>query len=369
MNKYNLNITSLSEWLPAYKKPLIISGPCGAETEKQVLRTAEELAKLDRVTIFRSGVWKPRTRPNSFEGAGSKALLWLKKVKEQFGFLTTVEVATAEHVNEALKNNVDILWVGARTTVNPFSVQEIADALQGIDIPVMVKNPVNADVQLWIGALERLNQAGIKKLIAVHRGFYTYDKGIYRNPPHWEIPIELKTFFPQLPIVCDPSHICGNKELLLSVSQKSLDLNFDGLMIESHCDPEKALSDKQQQITPDYLEKLLDELVIRKEHNTNKEFTKNLQHLRSIVDEIDEEIINWLAKRMEIIDQIGEYKRDNNITVLQLERWIEIINTRTAFAESKGINKEFIQKVCQIMHKESIRKQTEMINQPDSTTG
>ena len=363
MNTYYLDIKPLNEWLPAFKKPLVISGPCGAETEKQVLSTAEGLAKLNKVTVFRAGIWKPRTRPNSFEGAGVIGLQWLKKVKEQFGFLTTVEVATAEHVNEALKNNVDILWIGARTTVNPFSVQEIADALAGIDIPVLVKNPVNADVQLWIGALERINQAGIKKIAAIHRGFYNYDKGIYRNPPHWEIPIELKTYFPELPIICDPSHISGNRELLLPVAQKALDLNFDGLMIESHNDPENALSDKEQQLTPSQLGSLLNELVIRDSHHTSKEFKKNLQHLRNMVDEIDTEIINWLAKRMEVVEQIGNYKRDNNITILQLERWLEILKTRTILAESKGLNKEFIQKICQVMHKESIRQQTELANQ------
>jgi len=360
--KTELNITALDKWLPDHKRPVIISGPCGAETEKQLMQTAAGLAKLNRVTIFRSGIWKPRTRPNSFEGVGTIGLQWLKEVKNKYGFLTTVEVANAQHVEEALKNNVDILWVGARTTVNPFSVQEIADSLKGIDIPVMVKNPIHADLQLWIGALERINQAGIKKLIAIHRGFYTHDKAKYRNPPQWDLPIELKTHFPDLPIICDPSHICGNTELLLQVSQKALNLNFDGLMLESHFDPAIALSDKNQQLKPAELGELLNELIVRTVKSTSEEFTNTLVQLRKVVDEVDEEILKWVAKRMDLVEKIGEYKRENNITVLQLERWLDILKTRTSLAETKSMDVDFVRKLYQLIHKESIRKQTEVLN-------
>jgi chorismate mutase len=260
--KPELYTVPLDSWLPSAKRPFIVSGPCAAETEEQMLDTAAGLAKLNTVSIFRSGIWKPRTRPNLFEGVGSVGLKWLKEVKKQYGFLTTVEVANVRHVEEALKNDVDILWIGARTTVSPFSVQEIADALSGIDIPVMVKNPVHPDLEVWIGALERINQAGIHKLIAVHRGFYTGEKDSYRNTPHWEIPMELRTRFPHLPVICDPSHICGNRKLLPEVAQKALDFHFDGLMIESHVDPVNALSDKNQQLKPAELGELLNSLIL-----------------------------------------------------------------------------------------------------------
>jgi chorismate mutase len=363
MNKLSLDILPLASWLPKAEKPLIISGPCGAETEDQVMSTARELAKLERVTVFRSGIWKPRTRPNSFEGVGSIGLTWLKKVQQEFGFLTTVEVANAQHVEEALKHGVDILWIGARTTVNPFSVQEIAEAIKGVDIPVMVKNPLNPDIQLWIGALERINQAGIKKLIAIHRGFNTGVKTQYRNQPQWEIPIELKTLFPGLPIVCDPSHICGRTDLLQQVAQKALDLDMAGLMLESHINPGSALSDAKQQVTPAALGELLNSLTVRVANSDNPEFTDQLEQLRRLIDEIDEEMLNVLAKRMEVIEKIGEYKRENNVTILQLERWLEILRTRTASGISKGMKQEFIEKLCTLLHKESIRKQTDVMNE------
>ncbi len=382
-----MNIEPIQNWLPGTSRPIIISGPCGAESEEQMLKTAAGLKKLNAVTVFRSGIWKPRTRPNSFEGVGSIGLKWLQEVKAGFGFLTAVEVANAQHVDEALNAKVDILWIGARTTVNPFSVQEIADALQGINVPVMVKNPIHADLQLWIGALERLNLAGVEKLVAVHRGFFAstqpgihsnpgihgnIDSAItkdhttsfnYRNPPHWELPIELKTIFPQLPIICDPSHICGSRELLLKVSQKALDLNFEGLMIESHYNPALAKSDKNQQLTPEELRELLNSLIVRTAGSTSEEFTNKLESLRKSVDEIDKELIECLARRMELIEQIGIYKQENNITVLQLERWLEILQTRTSWAEAKSIDKEFIQKLYKLLHKESIRLQTEVMNE------
>ncbi|HEY6162981.1 MAG TPA: chorismate mutase [Bacteroidia bacterium] len=364
--KLELDILPLTGWLPSAKRPLVISGPCGAETEEQVMGTARELAKLGRVTIFRSGIWKPRTRPNSFEGVGSIGLTWLKKVKKEFGLLTTVEVANAQHVEEALEHGVDILWIGARTTVNPFSVQEIADALKGVDVPVMVKNPLNPDIQLWIGALERINQAGIKKLVAIHRGFYTGVKTQYRNQPQWEIPIELKSIFPQLPIVCDPSHICGRTDILQQVAQKALDLDMAGLMIESHINPGAALSDAKQQVTPARLGELLNSLTVRTSGSLNPEFTDQLAQLRVLIDEIDEDLLEILAKRMEVIEKIGEYKRDNNVTILQLERWLEILRTRTASGISKGMKKDFIEKICTLLHKESIRRQTEVMNEKRS---
>ena len=362
MSILHLDILPIHQWLPSASRPLIISGPCGAETEEQVMATARGIASLGKVSIFRAGIWKPRTRPNSFEGVGSIGLKWLRRVKEETGLLTTVEVANALHVEEALNNKVDILWIGARTTVNPFSVQEIADALKGVDIPVMVKNPLHPDLQLWIGALERVNNAGIKKIIAVHRGFFSSSKKKYRNAPTWEIPIELKAICPQLPIVCDPSHISGRVDLLQQVAQKALDLDMFGLMIESHINPQAALSDARQQVTPDQLGELLGSLTLREATSDNEEFTNQLQQLRSMIDEIDEEMLRTLNRRMEVIEKIGEYKRDNNVTILQIERWLEILNTRTALARSLGLSEEFITRLCQLLHKESIRKQTEIMN-------
>lgn len=362
--KLELNISPLSQWLPDSSKPVIVSGPCGAETEEQLLDTARQIAKLNKVSIFRAGVWKPRTRPNSFEGVGSIGLQWLSKVKNETGLLTAVEVANAQHVEEALKNEVDILWIGARTTVNPFSVQEIADALRGTDIPVMIKNPVNPDIQLWIGALERINQAGITKLIAIHRGFYSFGKSIYRNTPQWEIPIQLKTIFPHLPVFCDPSHICGARDLLKGVAQKALDLDMDGLMIECHNDPDNALSDAKQQIKPHDLGELLAQLVCRKSSTNNTEFENQLDELRNRIDKIDEEILIALSKRMDIVEKIGEYKRDNNVTILQIERWKNIIKSRNFYAGTLGLDEDFIKKFIELIHTESIRKQTQVMNIP-----
>jgi len=356
-----LPITPLIEWMPGRKGPLIISGPCGAETEEQVLTTARGLAALGKVTVFRAGVWKPRTRPNAFEGAGSKALPWLSRVKAETGMLTAVEVATTQHVEEALKHGVDILWIGARTTVNPFSVQEIAEALRGTDAAVMVKNPVHPDIQLWIGALERLSLSGITRLMAVHRGFYTSDKSCYRNIPRWEIPVELQTLYPELPVICDPSHICGRTETIAAVAQKALDLNFAGLMIESHIHPEAALSDARQQLTPAALGVLLDELVVREVSSANKSFTDELARMRMIIDEVDEQLIRTLARRMELITQVGEYKRDNNVTVFQLPRWQEILRSRIASGTIQGLEEAFVKEWCELLHKESIRRQTEIL--------
>lgn len=357
-----MEIKSLQTWITKGNEPLIIAGPCGAETEEQVLRTAQELSEINRVKIFRAGIWKPRTRPNAFEGVGEKGLPWLTSVQKQFGLKTAVEVANANHTELALKHGVDVLWIGARTTGNPFSVQEIADVLKGVDVPVFVKNPIHADMQLWLGAIERLSNSGITKLAAIHRGFHYSGKTKYRNKPLWEIAIELKTLLPELPIICDPSHISGNRELIPGVAQKALDLGMNGLMIESHIDPSIALSDAQQQITPLVLKDLLDQLVYRQTSSQNPEFLDKLQQFRNMIDEVDDELLNVLKKRMTIIEQIGQYKKEHSITIFQLERWQEILRTRSQWAEKLGIPRSHTEKLCQLLHEESIRIQTDLMN-------
>jgi len=360
MKEINLNIIPLKQWVKFSSRPLIISGPCSAESREQIMQTAKALASTGIVTVFRSGLWKPRTRPDSFEGVGENGLQWLKEVKKETGLLTCVEVATPEHVELAVKNKIDILWIGARTTVNPFSVQEIADALKGIDIPVMIKNPVNPDLKLWLGAIERINNAGINKIIAVHRGFYSYECTPYRNAPIWEIPIELMRLCPDLPIICDPSHISGNTFLISSISQKALDLDMDGVMIESHIDPSSALSDKEQQLTPTELKNLFDQLVIRTNTTNNSEFINKLEELRFEIDKIDAELIQLLSKRMNIIEQIGEYKKENNITILQIKRWNNIVHESIEMGSKLGLDKEFLLSILRLIHEESIQKQTEI---------
>lgn len=357
-----MNIEGLNTWITKNNEPLIIAGPCGAETREQVLETAKQISQIPVIQLFRSGIWKPRTRPNSFEGVGEQGLWWLKEVKEKYNLKTTVEVANAHHAELALKHGVDVLWIGARTTVNPFSVQEIADAIKGVDIPVMIKNPIHADLQLWVGAIERINNAGINKIAAVHRGFHFFGKSKYRNKPMWEIAIELKTLLPNLPIICDPSHISGKRELIQSVSQKALNLGMNGLMIESHIDPDKALSDAAQQLTPTDLKELLSKLTFPKTISTDKEFTNKLNSFRQIIDEIDEELINILRKRISVIEDIGLYKKEHNITVFQLERWQEILRTRSQLAEKLGLSRNHIEKLCQLLHDESIRVQNEVMN-------
>lgn len=362
-----MNIKPLNTWITSGNEPLIIAGPCGAETEQQVLQTAEKISQIDSVKVLRAGIWKPRTRPNSFEGVGEPGLLWLKEVQKQFNLKTAVEVANAQHTELALKHGVDILWIGARTTGNPFSVQEIADVVKGTDVPVFVKNPIHADLQLWIGALERIANAGITKIAAIHRGFHYAGKTKYRNKPLWEIAIELKTIFPELPIICDPSHISGNRELIPHVAQKALDLGMDGLMIESHINPSVALSDAQQQLLPDDLKQLLANLVYRKTNSENPECTNKLAHFRNMINEIDDELINVLKKRMTVIEQIGQYKKEHDLTIFQLERWQEILRTRSQWAEKLGIPRAHIEKICQLLHEESIRIQTDVMNQTDSS--
>ncbi len=342
------------------QRPLVIAGPCSAESQEQVLATARKLAK-NGVQVFRAGIWKPRTRPNNFEGIGTAGLPWMKKVKEETGMFTTTEVANTRHVFEAIKYGVDIIWIGARTTANPFAVQEIADAISGTDIPVMVKNPVNPDVALWIGALERLNKAGIKRLAAIHRGFSTYGKNLYRNDPQWQIPIELKRRVPDLSVITDPSHICGNRQLLYQVSQEAMDLDFHGLIIESHIDPDNALSDKNQQVTPDQLKAIIDRLVLRKPEVNNKTLV-NLEELRDQIDYYDNELLDVFEKRMQVVDKIGKYKKENDITVLQSSRWDEIFNKRTEQGKKKGLSDDFIIKVFRAVHQESINRQVKIMN-------
>ena len=339
-------------------RPIVIAGPCSAETEEQVMTTARQLAKKG-CHMFRAGAWKPRTKPGGFEGNGIKALPWLKQVKEETGMLVATEVATPEHVEQALKHGIDILWIGARTTANPFAMQAIADALQGVeDVPVLVKNPVNPDLELWIGALERVNQAGVKRLAAIHRGFSSYDKKIYRNLPMWQIPIELRRRIPQLPIINDPSHIGGRRELIAPLCQQSMDLGFDGLMVEAHCDPDKAWSDAKQQVTPDVLDYILSLLVIRDERMT----TEGIHELRSQIDELDNQLMNLLAKRMRVCREIGQYKKEHNMTVLQPVRYGEILEKRGVQGVLCGMDTEFVKKIFENVHEESVRQQMEIIN-------
>ena len=334
------------------KRPLVISGPCSAETEEQVMTTARALHKAG-VKIFRAGVWKPRTKPGGFEGLGVEAFPWLNRVKEELGMYVAVEVANSKHVKEALEHRVDIIWIGARTTANPFSVQEIADALEGTDIPVLIKNPVNPDVDLWIGAIERIHKAGIGRIGAIHRGFSSADKKIYRNLPQWHIPIELHRQLPNLPLICDPSHIGGKRELIAPISQQAMDLNFEGLIIETHCNPDKAWSDASQQVTPEVLELILDNLVIREMHQT----TESLTALRRQIDGLDNDLLELLAKRMRVSQEIGTYKKEHNMPILQAQRYDEILKDRIAQAEKMGMSSEFMKTVLMAIHEESIRQQ------------
>ncbi len=360
-----LDIVPLRTWLPFDHVPLIIAGPCSAESEEQVLSTAREVATIPHVKVFRAGIWKPRTRPSSFEGVGTGGLKWLTKVKKETGLLTTVEVANPQHVTDALENHVDILWIGSRTVVNPFSVQEISDVLRGVDIPVMIKNPLNPDINIWIGALERLNYVGIKKLIAVHRGFSFFNRTPYRNAPMWEIPIELKRLFPDLPVIVDPSHICGDSKLIPATAQKAIDLEMNGLMIETHINPDSALTDKEQQLTPAQLKELIRLLVIRKESGTI-DFEHTLETLRSEIDKLDEELIDILARRMNVVEEIGKYKKENNITILQLKRWSHIIHDRVKNGVDLGLSRDFLMKLLEAIHEESIQKQVRIMNRDDS---
>ena len=351
-----LNIESLG--LPSdLERPIVIAGPCSAETEEQTLTTAKQLAAKG-CHMFRAGVWKPRTKPGGFEGNGEKALPWMKRVKDETGMLVATEVATAEHVELCLKYGIDILWVGARTTANPFAVQAIADALQGVDVPVFVKNPVNPDIELWIGALERINGAGIKRLGAIHRGFSSYDKKIYRNHPMWQIPIELHRRYPNLPLVCDPSHIGGRRDLIAPLCQQAMDMGFDGLIVESHCNPEMAWSDASQQVTPDVLDYILSMLIIRNETET----TENISSLRKQIDELDNQLIEVLAQRMRVCRQIGEYKKEHDMTIVQTSRYSEILGKRGAQGSLMGIGQDCVRGIFELIHEESVHQQMEIVN-------
>ena len=342
-------------------KPIVIAGPCSAESEKQTLETAHQLKKHENL-IFIAGIWKPRTRPNSFEGIGSKGLRWLQKVKEETGLKSTVEVAKAKHVELSLKHEVDILWIGARTTGNQFAMQEIADSLKGVDIPVMVKNPINPEVNLWIGAIERLLDSQINNIAAIHRGFFTYNNSKYRNIPQWQLALDLKRKFPKLPMICDPSHITGNSNHILEIAQKAIDMSYDGLMIETHIDPKNALSDKKQQITPAELEKILNKLVIRNFETDDKEFKATLKQLRIQIDDLDIELLDVLKRRMDLVEKIGVHKKENEVTILQNKRWIDMLKSRVEYGKENGLSELFIQQLLKAIHQESIDKQNSVMN-------
>lgn len=344
------------------KRPLIISGPCSAETEEQVIGTAARLHKTGKIDMLRAGIWKPRTRPGSFEGIGTKGLPWLQKAKQITGMPVTVEVATGKQVEDALHFEVDVLWIGARTTVNPFSVQEVADALRGVDIPVLIKNPINPDLELWIGAVERVAKAGIKQIGLIHRGFSSYGNTEYRNAPMWHLAIEMKRRNPGMMMINDPSHICGRRDILIDVAQNAIDLDYDGLIIESHIDPDHAWSDAKQQITPEQLSEMLGSIRWRKEDVASEEFHATMEKLRQQINQLDGELLQILGQRMKVADEIGKYKKANNITILQTNRWNSILERAYAKGEKLGLSKEFITKYFDAVHMESINHQNKIMN-------
>lgn len=357
------NKKELRTWLDDFQlnHPLVIAGPCSAETEEQVLKIAHELKNSD-VSIFRAGIWKPRTRPGGFEGVGEIGLKWLQKAKAETGLLMATEVATAAHVKLALEHDIDVLWIGARTTVNPFAVQEIADALQGTDKIVLLKNPVNPDLSLWIGGLERLYNANIKKLGVIHRGFSTYEKTKYRNNPEWQIAIDLQNRFPDLPLICDPSHITGKRDMIQEVSQQALDLNYDGLIIETHIDPDNAWSDAAQQVTPATLKQMFINLRVRKISDDESEYNQKMAKLRMQIDEFDGKLLEILGNRMKVADKIGLLKKEKNVAILQNQRWNEILGKMILEGEEKGLSNEFVMHLFKAIHQESITHQEKVIN-------
>ncbi|MBG08791.1 MAG: 3-deoxy-7-phosphoheptulonate synthase [Halobacteriovoraceae bacterium] len=355
-----MKITPINQWLP-FKDYLVIAGPCSAETESQVLSTAHSVKKIDRVKIFRAGVWKPRTRPNTFEGIGLKGLKWLQKVKKETGLLTCTEVANPEHIKACIDHDIDILWVGARTTVNPFLIQNIADSLEGKDIPVMIKNPINADISLWVGAIERFLNKGITKLVGIHRGFSTARPSPYRNEPCWKIPIEIRQKVPGLPLICDPSHIAGSREKIFEVSQKAFDIAMEGLMIETHPDPDKALSDRKQQVTPNQLEEILKGLQHRKEFCSDELFDDKLSSLRSKIDALDKELLDILKVRMNIVHEIGQEKIKKNIAALQKNRLDQLIDQRVIWGNKLNLPEDYVDEVFQIIHAASVKTQTQLM--------
>lgn len=344
------------------KRPLIISGPCSAETEEQLLSTAQRLAATGKINMLRAGIWKPRTKPGMFEGVGAKGLPWLQKAKKITGLPTTVEVATAKQVQDALTFDVDVLWIGARTTVNPFSVQEVADALRGVDVPVLIKNPVNPDMELWSGAVERIARAGIKNIGLIHRGFSSYGNTEYRNAPMWHLAIDMKLKYPEMPFLNDPSHICGRRDILMDTMQKAVDLDYDGFIIESHIDPDNAWSDAKQQVTPEKLAEMLGAIIWRKEDVVSEAYHAALEKLRQQINQLDDELMQILSQRMKIAEQIGKYKKENNITILQTSRWNEIIERATAKGDKIGLSKEFITKYFDAVHMESINHQKKVLD-------
>jgi len=354
-----MDICEIKDWFDDFSPgPLFIAGPCSVESRSQVMDIATTLKQSCAPSLFRGGIWKPRTRPGTFSGVGLRGLKWLKEVKKETGIRVVVEVANPVHLEACLKEDIDVVWIGARTVSNPFSVQEISEALKGVDIPVLVKNPLNPDVDLWLGAIERINNAGIKRMAAVHRGFAPFERTRYRNMPKWEIPIELRRREKKLPVICDPSHMAGNSDLVPELSQKAMDLNMDGLMIEVHNNPPSALSDNKQQLSPGSYCSMMNNLVIRKSSPDDSGFTNQLDELRNQIDSVDNQLIELLARRMEVIDMISDYKFNNNIAVLQMERWLEILDTRLDQAELSGLDKDFTERYLKLLHQESIRKQT-----------
>lgn len=351
----------ISNWYKELGMPLIIAGPCSAESELQVMRTANELAKNQQVTVFRAGIWKPRTRPGNFEGVGEPALKWLQKVKAETGLLTITEVATPQHVKMVIDHGIDMVWIGARTSANPFVVDQLATELAPANIPVLIKNPVSPDLELWIGAIERFSRAGIDKLAAIHRGFYPYAQSQLRNIPKWELPIDLKSLIPNLPVICDPSHIAGKAELIKDVAQHALNISFDGLMVEVHPSPELALSDSEQQLTPADFNELLKTLKFPSPSSSNLDYMNFIEQSRNRIDSIDEQILELLSNRMRLVEQIGEYKKDNNVTVIQRNRWEKMQESRTELGRRLGLSEEYIKSLLQLVHKESIKRQADII--------
>ena len=354
------NKKQIRSWLKDFTDPFVIAGPCSAETEEQVLKIAQAL-KEQSVPVMRAGIWKPRTRPGNFEGVGALGLKWLQKAKEETGLKMAIEVANPNHVDLALEHDMDVLWIGARTTVSPFIVQEIADAVRGTDKIILVKNPVNPDLSLWLGAVERFEKAGIEKLGVIHRGISTYEKGKYRNNPEWQIPIELQNRFPELPLILDPSHIAGKRDIIFDLCQTALDLNYDGMMIETHPNPDEAWSDAEQQITPEALKELVRNLVIRKEEGETAVYQNELKTFRSRIDRIDDQIIDLLANRMKIVDDIGVIKKEHNVAILQVKRWNEILRRMTAAGGENGLSEDFVLRVYKAIHQESIDHQKQVM--------
>jgi len=358
-----MKISPITEWKEYKQRPLVIAGPCSAESEDQVMKTAAELAATGKVDMFRAGIWKPRSRPGTFEGVGIKGLTWLKQVKETYSLPVAVEVATERHVYEALKHGVDALWIGARTTVNPFALQEIASALGGADVTVFVKNPVSPDLDLWTGAVERINRAGITRIAAVHRGFSSWEQSSYRNQPRWQIPLELRRRIPGLPLICDPSHMGGDRAFISDLSQKAMDLNYDGLMIEAHNNPEEALSDKKQQVTPSELADILGRLVMRSTTSDDPQYLETIEELRSQIDSYDNMLLDILESRMLVAETIGKYKKEHNITILQSSRWQEVVSRAVEKGEQRGLSAEFLETILEAIHQESIIHQMKIMKE------